>query len=149
MQDVAARRERAWIAPSSHWHTSWLEDRAALASFGWVPATAETPPGAPGAVRRPGRLPYFETGVRHGTSMYVTENQHPTVRAPLSYSDLEHSDYDTVFLVAELSDAIRRGVSYFALSGQPLDTLNDVLNALVTDGEVAFDDDLADAPVAH
>ncbi|TFH20707.1 MAG: hypothetical protein E4H03_11780 [Myxococcales bacterium] len=81
--------------------------------------------------------------------MYVTETQHPTVRAPLSYSDLEHSDYDTVFLVAELSDAIRRGVSYFALSGLPLDTLNDVLNALVSDGEVAFDDDMADSPVAH
>ncbi|MEE8310627.1 MAG: hypothetical protein V3R77_00120 [Candidatus Binatia bacterium] len=81
--------------------------------------------------------------------MYVTETQHPTVRAPLSYSDLEHSDYDTVFLVAELSDAIRRGVTYFALSGRPLDTLNDVLNALVAEGEVAFDDDLADSPVAH
>lgn len=81
--------------------------------------------------------------------MYASETQHQTVRAPLSYSDLEHSDYDTVFLVAELSDAIRRGVSYFALSGRPLETLNEVLKALVVDGEVAFDDDSADAPIPH
>ena len=81
--------------------------------------------------------------------MYVIETQHPTVRAPLSHSDLQQSDYDTVFLVAELSDAIRRGVTYFSLPGQPLCTLNDVLDALVCDGEIAFDDDMADSPIAH
>jgi len=80
--------------------------------------------------------------------MYATENQQ-TVRVPLSRSDLRSSDYDTVFLVAELSDAIRRGVSYYSLSGHPLDTLNEVLNALVVDGEVAFDDDMADSPIPH
>ena len=54
-----------------------------------------------------------------------------------------------MFLVAELSDAIRRGVTYFSLAGQPLCTLNDVLDALVCDGEIAFDDDMADSPIAH
>lgn len=72
-----------------------------------------------------------------------------TVRAPLTRHELEDSSYDTVFLVAELSDAIRRGVYYYTLSGDPLPSLNDVLNALVKDGEVAFDDELADDPVPH
>ena len=81
--------------------------------------------------------------------MYAENSYHQTVRAPLTRSDLENSDYDTVFLVAELSDAIRRGVSYFSLTGDPLPTLNAVLNALVIDGEVAFDDDLAQDPVPH
>jgi len=72
-----------------------------------------------------------------------------TVRAPLTRNDLERSDYDTVFLVVELSDAIRRGVSYYSVSGDPLASLNEVLNALVVDGEVAFDDDYAVDPISH
>ena len=72
-----------------------------------------------------------------------------TVRAPLTRNDLERSDYDTVFLVVELSDAIRRGVSYYSVSGDPLPSLNEVLNALVVDGEVAFDDDFAVDPISH
>ena len=72
-----------------------------------------------------------------------------TVRAPLTRSDLENSDFDTVFLVVELSDAIRRGVSYFSVGGDPLPSLDEVLNALVVDGEVAYDDDEADDPVPH
>jgi len=81
--------------------------------------------------------------------MYAENAIHQTVRAPLSRNDLENSDYDTVFLVAEISDAIRRGVDYFAVNGEPLCSLNEVLNALVTDGEVAFDDDHADDPIPH
>ena len=72
-----------------------------------------------------------------------------TVRAPLTRSDLEQSDYDTVFLVVELSDAIRRGVAYFSVGGDPLPSLNEVLNALVVDGEVAYDDDEAAEPIPH
>jgi hypothetical protein len=75
--------------------------------------------------------------------------QQQTVRAPLTRNDLERSDYDTVFLVVELSDAIRRGVAYYSIGGDPLVSLNDVLNALVVDGEVAFDDDYADDPIPH
>ena len=81
--------------------------------------------------------------------MYAENSCQQTVRAPLSRGDLENSDYDTVFLITELSDAIRRGVSYFSVAGAPLSDLNDVLNALVADGEVAFDDDLAEDPVPH
>ena len=72
-----------------------------------------------------------------------------TVRAPLTRHELEDSSYDTVFLVVELGDAIRRGVSYYSIGGDPLLSLNEVLNALVSDGEVAFDDDLAEDPVGH
>ena len=75
--------------------------------------------------------------------------QYQTVRAPLTRHELEESSYDTVFLVVELSDAIRRGVFYYSLQGDPLLNLNDVLNALVCDGEVAFDDDHAEDPVGH
>jgi hypothetical protein len=81
--------------------------------------------------------------------MYAETTTYRTVRAPIKRHELEDSSYDTVFLVAELSDAIRRGVAYFSLSGNPLPSLNDVLNALVCDGEVAFDDELADDPIPH
>lgn len=70
---------------------------------------------------------------------------YPTVRAPITSSDLADSSYDTLFLIVELSDAMRRGVTYFSLEGEPLDSLNHVIDALVQDGEVAFDDkDAAD-----
>jgi len=81
--------------------------------------------------------------------MYSSYTRQQTVRAPLTRNDLANSDYDTVFLVVELSDAIRRGVSYFSIGGDPLPTLNEVLNALVVDGEVAYDDDEAADPISH
>jgi len=81
--------------------------------------------------------------------MHQTYTRQQTVRAPLTRNDLENSDYDTVFLVVELSDAIRRGVYYFSIGGEPLPSLNEVLNALVVDGEVAYDDDEAEDPVPH
>ena len=83
------------------------------------------------------------------TAMMYNESQYRTVRVPLTRHELEDSNYETVFLVAELSDAIRRGVAYYSLTGDPLMSLNDVLNALVVDGEVAFDDDLADELIGH
>jgi len=81
--------------------------------------------------------------------MYQDNLRYHTVRAPLSRNELQDSSYDTVFLVVELSDAIRRGVSYFTVGGDPLPSLNDVLNALVSDGEVAFDDDYAEDLIGH
>ena len=81
--------------------------------------------------------------------MYQDNLRYHTVRAPLSRNELQDSSYDTVFLVVELSDAIRRGVSYFTVGGDPLPSLNDVLNALVSDGEVAFDDDDAEDLIGH
>jgi len=81
--------------------------------------------------------------------MYQSYSRQQTVRAPLTRNDLENSDFDTVFLVVELSDAIRRGVAYFSISGDPLPSLNEVLNALVLDGEVAYEDDEAEDPIPH
>jgi hypothetical protein len=81
--------------------------------------------------------------------MYQSYTRQQTVRAPLTRGDLENSDYDTVFLIVELSDAIRRGVFYYSIGGDPLPSLNEVLNALVIDGEVAYDDDDADDPIPH
>ena len=72
--------------------------------------------------------------------MQLENRLYPTVRAPITSSDLEDSSYDTVFLILELSDAMRRGVAYFSLEGETLDSLNLVLDALISDGEVAFDD---------
>lgn len=81
--------------------------------------------------------------------MYQSYGRQQTVRAPLTRNDLERSDYDTVFLVVELSDAIRRGVSYYSIAGDPLPSLNEVLNALVMDGEVGYEDDAAEDPIPH
>lgn len=72
-----------------------------------------------------------------------------TVRAPLTRRELRESSYDTIFLITELSDAIRRGVCYYSMSGKQLVSVNEVLNALITDGEVAYDDDEAAALIAH
>ncbi len=81
--------------------------------------------------------------------MFSGHGRQQTVRAPLTRSDLEGWDHDTLFLIVELSDAIRRGVCYYAIDGSPLPSLNDVLHALMVDGEVAYDDDDAQDPVAH
>jgi hypothetical protein len=103
----------------------------------------------PKGIRRiAARIRRSENPVRNATHNYEAFPQR-TVRAPISRSELDESSYDTVFLIAELSDAIRRGVCYFSLGGRPLDDLNSVLNALVDDGEIAYDDDLAEAPVGH
>ena len=81
--------------------------------------------------------------------MQIESSDYQTIHVELTKTELEESNYDTVFLVAVLSDAIRRGVYYFSLQGEPLPTLNDVLDALVSDGEVAFDDDSAVDPIGH
>ena len=76
-------------------------------------------------------------------------NSQTTVRVPITHSEIEDSSYDTVFLIVELSDAMRRGVNYFSLDGEPLESINEVLNALVSDGEIVFDDDNAMELVRH
>jgi len=81
--------------------------------------------------------------------MNVTTSRERTVRIPITPKDLELSSYDTLFLVVELSDAIRRGVNYASLAGDPLDTLNEVLDALLSDGEILFDDEQSSQPVSH
>lgn len=71
--------------------------------------------------------------------------------APL-VSDLQldfRTSCDTLFLLLELSDAMRRGVRHYRLDGTPLVQLNSVVEALLFDGEVFFDDACSAAPVRH
>ena len=62
--------------------------------------------------------------------------------------DFRHS-YETLFLLVELSDAMKRGVRHYRLDGTPLDRLNSVVEALIFDGEVFFDDATSAAPLGH
>ena len=57
--------------------------------------------------------------------------------------------YETLFLVIELSDAMRRGVRHYKLDGTPLNRLDNVVEALIFDGEVFFDDACSAAPAGH
>lgn len=75
----------------------------------------------------------------------------PKLKAPL-LSDMAvdfRLPSDTLFLMVELSDAMRRGVQHFRLDGSPLASFNDVLEALIVDGEVLFDDEWSVAPRGH
>jgi hypothetical protein len=63
--------------------------------------------------------------------------------------DVVDSRYDVLFLVLELSDSMRRGVHYFSRRGVRLRNLNAVLEALVGDGEVAYDDSAASSTIGH
>ena len=72
-------------------------------------------------------------------------------QAPL-VSDMRldfRTSYETLFLLVELSDAMRRGVRHYKLDGTPLDCLNNVVEALIFDGEVFFDDACSAAPAGH
>lgn len=70
----------------------------------------------------------------------------PALRPDAGASD----DFDDVlFLVVDVSDGIRRGVRYFSLEGQALPHVNAVLEALITDGEVAYDDSAAAQQLLH
>jgi len=75
----------------------------------------------------------------------------PAVR-PALVSDM-HLDFrtsnETLFLLVELSDAMKRGVRHYRLDGTPLDQLNKVVEALIFDGEVFFDDAASAAPLGH
>jgi hypothetical protein len=73
------------------------------------------------------------------------------VRAPL-VSDMHldfRTSFETLFLITELSDAMRRGVRHYKLDGTPLDRLNYIVEALIFDGEIFFDDACSAAPAGH
>jgi hypothetical protein len=44
---------------------------------------------------------------------------------------------------------MKRGVRHYKLDGTPLDRLNNVVEALIFDGEVFFDDATSSAPLGH
>ena len=73
------------------------------------------------------------------------------VRAPL-VSDMQldfRTSYETLFLLSELSDAMRRGVRHYRVDGSPLECLNNIVEALIFDGEIFFDDACSAAPRGH
>jgi len=76
----------------------------------------------------------------------------PSTTRPALLSDMQldfHRSYETVFLLIELSDAMKRCVRHYRLDGTPLDRLNNVVEALIFDGEVFFDDATSAAPLGH
>jgi hypothetical protein len=75
--------------------------------------------------------------------MFGQPTQAPAIRPALlsdMHLDFRHS-YETLFLLVGLSDAMKRGVRHYRLDGTPLDRLNNVVEALIFDGEVFFDDE--------
>ena len=59
------------------------------------------------------------------------------------------SDTDTLFVISVISDAMQRGVRHFKLDGTPLGRLNDVIDALASDGEILMDADGSRACPRH
>jgi hypothetical protein len=77
--------------------------------------------------------------------------QAASVQAPL-VSDMQldfHTSPETLFLLAELSDAMKRGVRHYKLDGTALTSLNNVVKALIFEGEIFFDDACSAAPAGH
>lgn len=60
-----------------------------------------------------------------------------------------YSDMDTLFVVSVISDAMRRGVRHFKVDGTPLGRLNEVIDALASDGEVLMDTALSREDPKH
>ncbi len=56
---------------------------------------------------------------------------------------------ETLFFMMELSDAMRRGVRHYKLDGTPLERLETLVEALIFDGEIFFDDAGSAAPAGH
>lgn len=83
--------------------------------------------------------------------MYDDSTPRLAVQAPL-VSDMQldfRTSYETLFLLAELSDAMKRGVRHYKLDGTPLTCLNNVVQALIFEGEIFFDDASSAAPASH
>lgn len=75
----------------------------------------------------------------------------PAARAPL-LSDMHldfRTSYETLFLLVELSDAMKRGVRHYKQDGTPIDELNSVIETLIFEGEVFFDDAASAKPRGH
>jgi len=73
------------------------------------------------------------------------------LRAPL-VSDMRldlHSSKETLFMLIELSDAMKRGVRHYRADGTPLLRLNSVIEALIFDGEVFYDEAASAQPAGH
>ncbi len=62
--------------------------------------------------------------------------------------DLVNSS-ETMFFMMELSDAMRRGVRHYKLDGTPLERLETLVEALIFEGEIFFDEAQGAAIVGH
>jgi hypothetical protein len=83
--------------------------------------------------------------------MYGDSTPQLAVHAPL-VSDMQldlRTSCETLFLLTELSDAMKRGVRHYKLDGTPLTCLNTVVQALIFGGEIFFDDAASTAPAGH
>ncbi len=82
--------------------------------------------------------------------MFDRFNPRTAVRALVSdmHLDLDNSN-ETLVLLAELADAMKRGVRHYRMDGTPLDRVNTIVEALIFDGEVFFDDGCSMAPAGH
>ena len=75
-----------------------------------------------------------------------------TIARPPLLSDMRvdfRTSSETLFLLIELSDAMQRGVRHYRLDGTPLERLDTVVEALIYDGEVFFDDTASAKPASH
>jgi hypothetical protein len=52
-------------------------------------------------------------------------------------------------MLIELSDAMKRGVRHYRADGTPLLRLNSVIEALIFDGEVFYDEAASAQPAGH
>ena len=85
------------------------------------------------------------------TNRMYGDSKQLAVQAPL-VSDMQldfRTSYETLFLLAELSDAMKRGVRHYKLDGTPLTCLNNVVQALIFEGEIFFDDACSAEPAGH
>jgi hypothetical protein len=83
--------------------------------------------------------------------MFAQPETRTAARAPL-LSDMQldfRTSYETLFLLVELSDAMRRGVRHYKQDGTPLDRLNTVVETLIFEGEIFYDDAASAAPRGH
>ena len=85
--------------------------------------------------------------------MFGDSTPTPSITAsPLLVSDMQldfRTSYETLFLLTELSDAMKRGVRHYKLDGTALTSLNNVVKALIFEGEIFFDDACSAAPAGH
>jgi len=81
----------------------------------------------------------------------LDQNLAPAVQATL-VSDMRldiRNSSETMFFMMELSDAMKRGVRHYKLDGTPLERLETLVEALIFEGEIFFDDAQSSKPAGH
>lgn len=75
----------------------------------------------------------------------------PIISKELCYLDLRdfYDNLDTLLVVLQISEDIRRGASHYRLDGTPLYSYREVVEALVGDGGVIMNDEDAEDEIRH